>query len=139
MVANLIFIALVLMAASIEARNLILTVRNGSGSTVYVILPWEMCGLTSSPANQAGVWNSGWNVGTVYTVYPVSTSNITLNFALTSKSSHIMRMSTTYAGAQANDNSLPCTGFPITVDVAAPSDITVSNDYAGCSVTIVSP
>src|SRR4029077_13844002 len=128
-------IALALMA-SVSARTFTLTLYNGSYGSVYVILPWEMCGLTSSPPNQAGVWNSGWNVGTVYTVPATPTPTvITLNFALSSKSSHVLRVSKTYAGAQANDNSVSCSGFPITITSSTPSDVWLSTGYNGIFLT----
>lgn len=125
MFTYLIFVFLAVMAAPASARIFYMSIFNPWSDSVYVILPWEMAGLGSSPSNQAGVWNSGWNVGVVY-VAASSWTNIPLNFTLVSKSSHVLRISKTYAGAQANDNSISCGGFPITITQNANSPSALS-------------
>jgi len=149
MFAHLIFVVLALMAPASAYRTFYLTVLNQYPGTAYIILPWEMWGYGSQPANSPGEWNNGWNVAAIYNVTGPNSFNqlvIPLYFALTSKSSHILRVSKTYAGAQNNDNSIACGGLPITITQTTPNalSITVASDTTStppfyyCSNIVVS-
>jgi len=124
------------------ARLFPLTVTHqyGYGEPVYVVLPWEVCGLPSNPGSIPLYWRNGWNVGNIYTITPGNTTVITLNFVLSSKSSHVLHVSKTYLGAQNNDNSIPCSGLPITINTVYPSFIQMyasqvqGNNFAYCGV-----
>ena len=133
MIAYLIFVVLALMAAPASAdRTLYLYVTNQYLDTVYVITPWEMHGYSSAPPNLAGQWKDGWHIGTVYNVTSgLNPTVIPLYFILNSKSSHVLRVSKTYAGAKANDNSIACEGLPVTITQSTPNGLSI---YAGANV-----
>jgi len=135
MFVHLIFVVLALMTAPTSAyRTFNLYVTNPYPDQVYIILPWEMWGFTSQPSNYPGEWNNGWNVAAVLNVTGgVGQTIIPLYFALTSKSSHILRVSKTYAGAKANDNSIACDGLPITITQTTPNWLSIT---AGAHISL---